>query len=87
MLQNTWQTINLIDLREVKRRSSRLDDDFYLLKVQKASRFTRTEAAFTYYAPTIWNELPYSIRCLTDIERFKKTLKSHFFNIAFEGIQ
>jgi hypothetical protein len=77
---------NLITLREVNKRSSRLDDDYCLLKTPKASKFTRTEAAFTYYAPTIWNELPYSIRSLTDTELFKKTLKSHFFDIAFEGI-
>jgi len=57
-----------------------------LLKAPKASRFTRTEAAFMYYAPTVWNELPYSLRSLTDIELFKKTLKTHYFNIAFEGV-
>ena len=75
-----------ISTRDIKRRSSRLDDDFYLLEVQKPPRFTRTEAAFSYYGPSIWNGLPYSLRCLTDIEQFKQKLKSYYFNIAFEGV-
>ena len=76
-----------ISLREVKRRSSRLDDDFYLLKTPTPPRFTRTHAAFSYYGPTIWNGLPFKLRCLTDIIEFKKHLKTHYFNVAFEGIE
>ena len=44
------------------------------------------EGAFSYYGPSIWNGLPYSLRCLTDIEQFKQKLKSYYFNIAFEGV-
>ena len=78
---------NMLSTRDIKRRSSRLDDDFYLLKTLPAPRFTKTEAAFSYYGPKVWNVLPYSIRCITNIEQFKKCLKSYYFNIAFEGIQ
>jgi len=76
-----------ISLREVKRRSSRLDDDFYLLKTPTPPRFTRTQAAFSYYGPSIWNGLPYQLRCLTDIIEFKKHLKTYYFNVAFEGVE
>ena len=41
-----------INLREVRRRSSRLDDDFYLLKVPPAPHFRRTDAAFIVEALT-----------------------------------
>ena len=76
----------LISLREVNRRSSRLDDDYYRLKIPTPPRFTRTQAAFSYYSPSIWNGLPFELRCLTDITVFKKHLKTYYFNIAFEGV-
>ena len=77
---------NLITLRESKRVSMRLDDDFYVLKVPKTPNFSRTEASFTYAGPRTWNELPYRIRSLTDLELFKKQLKTHYFELAFTGI-
>ena len=78
---------SLITVREPNRRASRLDDDYYVLSRPAKPNFKRTEGAFCHAAPRIWNNLPYRLRCLTDIDLFKKTLKSHFFNIAFEGIQ
>ena len=77
---------DLISLRESKRVSMRLDDDFYILKVPKAPNFTTTEASFTYAGPQTWNELPYRIRSLSDIELFKTQLKTHYFYSAFSEI-
>ena len=38
---------DLIFLREVKRRSSRLDDDFFMLKVPPCPNFHRSQGAFS----------------------------------------
>ena len=75
-----------INLREVRRRSSRLDDDFYLLKVPPAPHFRRTDAAFMFCGPKIWNELPYSVRSLSSVECFKNALKTFYFHLAFDNI-
>ena len=73
-------------LREVKRRSSRLDDDFYILKMPPKCNLSRSEAAFSHQGPLIWNELPFSIRSLTSLSEFKSQLKTHYFNIAFKDV-
>ena len=78
---------NLISLRETKRVSMRIDDDYYFLKVPQPPRFSRTEASFTYVGPRTWNELPYHTRSITDLESFKKCLKTYYFEIAFAGIE
>ena len=78
---------DLISLREAKRINMRMDNDFYLLKSPKPPRFSRTEAAFMYIGPKLWNELPYFIRCMTELETFKKSLKTYYFEIAFNGIE
>ena len=77
----------LISLREVKIVSMRIDDDFYFLKVPRPPQFSKTEASFTHIGPRTWNELPYFIRSITDLETFKKCLKTHYFKIAFDGIE
>ena len=77
---------NLIQLRDIKRRSSRLDDDFYILKMPPRCNFSRSEAAFSHQGPLIWNELPFSIRSLTSLPDFKSQLKTHYFNIAFKDV-
>ena len=43
----------LISTREIKRRSSRLDEDFFMLATQELPKSTRTDAAFSYYGPCI----------------------------------
>ena len=77
---------NLIQLRDIKRRSSRLDDDFYILKMPPRCNFSRSEAAFSHQGPLIWNELPFSIRSLTSLPDFKSQLKTHYFNMAFKDV-
>lgn len=78
---------DLVQLRDIRRRSVRLDDDYYVLKAPKVPNFTRTLAAFSYQGPKVWNELPYNIRCLTDIDCFKRELKTCYFNEAFKNYQ
>ena len=45
-----------------------------------------TSSAFSHIGPNVWNQLPYNVRCLSDIVDFKRMLKSHYFNIAFKDI-
>ena len=75
---------SLIHFRDVKRRSSRLDDDFYILKMPPKCNFTKSEACFSIQGPLIWNDLPFSIRSLTALEAFKSSLKAYYFSVAFK---
>ena len=49
---------------------------------------TRTKkhgkAAFSVYAPGLWNSLPVSLRMSQTIASFKRALKTHLFSLAFE---
>ena len=62
---------DMITLRQVIRRSSRLDDDFFILKIPPKCNFSKTEAAFSRSGPKIWNDLPYEIRSLSSLNVFK----------------
>ena len=74
---------DLISLRITNRISLRLDDDFFMLKLPPPTNFSRTEGSFQYNGPRIWNSLPYEIRCIANIEKFKKCLKTYLFDMAF----
>ena len=76
----------LIFLREVKRRSSRLDNDFFLLKVPPCPNFNKSQGAFSYVGPKTWNDLPYFIRSMSSANSLKTALKTHYFNIAFKDV-
>ena len=75
---------DMIELRDIRRRSVRLDNDFYVVKVPKPPNFSRTYAAFSFNGPKIWNELPYRIRSMSDIVDFKRELKTYYFGLAFD---
>ena len=77
----------LLTLRDPNEHSLRLDSDFYMLKIPPSPQFKRTEGAFYHYGPKTWNELPYSLRCFSEIDLFKRHLKTHYFNIAYDGIE
>ena len=40
--------------------------------------------AFTVAAPSLWNDIPLSLRSITEMEAFKKALKTHFYRLAFK---
>ncbi len=77
----------LIQLREIKRRSSRLDDDFFMVKMPPKCHFSRSESAFSHSGPRVWNELPFNIRSLSSLSLFKSALKAHYFDEAFGDIE
>ena len=49
------------------------------MKLPKLCKGKASERRFSVYAPEAWNSLPYSIRSITSIDSFKKTLKTHLF--------
>jgi len=38
-----------------------------------------------YSAPTVWNNLPSSIRSFTSSSKFKSCMKAHCFTLAYEN--
>uniref|UniRef100_A0A3B4FPC0 Reverse transcriptase domain-containing protein n=1 Tax=Pundamilia nyererei TaxID=303518 RepID=A0A3B4FPC0_9CICH len=54
-----------------------------LLSVPRV-RTRHGEAAFSFYAPYIWNKLPESLRSAETLSLFKSRLKTHLFSAAFE---
>ena len=77
--------IEILTLRNIKPHSLRLDDDFFILNIPPLPHYVRTEGAFTYIGPRTWNDLPYSLRSMSDVTKFKTALKTHFFNLAFSN--
>ena len=72
----------LIKLRNPSKYSVRLDDDYFLLEYVSVN-IKRSEGAFSYRAPKIWNKLPYELRSLNDLSKFKRSLKSYYFKAAY----
>lgn len=75
---------SLLTLRDVNMHHLRIDNDFFLLQSPPPPQFKRTEGAFCHFGPKVWNDLPYSLRCLSEVIAFKRKLKTHYFNIAFQ---
>ena len=76
----------LITLRKPSRYNLRLNDDTYLLAVPELPRYKKTKNAFYYIGPQTWNDLPFNIRIIPEINKFKIALKTHFFQIAFSNL-
>jgi len=76
----------LVTLRKPSRYNLRLNNDKHLLAVPQSPRYKKTENAFYYIGPQTWNDLPYSIRIIDDMTKFKVALKTHFFQIAFSNL-
>ena len=49
------------------------------------SRVPLGDCAFQYAAPVLWNTLPVLVRNASTIIKFKRLLKTHLFNVAFNG--
>ena len=51
--------------------------DFYKVELPKHNN------TYEYTMAKHWNNLPINIRSCTNVEIFKKSLKTHYFNLAF----
>ncbi len=54
---------------------------FYLI-VPKTKRVT-FESRSLVAGPTLWNELPIHLRSITELDTFKRQLRTHFFRLAY----
>ena len=57
-------------------------DNRILTKIQTKTKLG--DRSFSSSAPAVWNSLPYSIRHISTLESFKKSLKTHLFQKFFE---
>ena len=74
---------SLLSLRQINDHFLRADDDLYLLESPQEPRCKKTHGSFSYSAPKVWNNLPYTLRTLTDVNVFKRDLKTHLYREAF----
>jgi hypothetical protein len=58
--------------------------DQALLVVPPTNLVTFGDRAYIKAAPTLWNNLPRSIRQLNDLKVFKQALKTHLYQTAFD---
>ena len=56
-----------------------------LLNIPKSRTKTYGDRAFSIAGPRLWNELPLSFRSVSDINVFKRSLKTHLFQHAYSG--
>ena len=54
------------------------------LEEKRAHHKRSGDRAFSVCAPKLWNTLPEHVRNCNTIETFKKSLKSHYFKLAFK---
>ena len=73
-----------LQIKDQPLKTLRTDLDYFLLKRPSVPNLVRTERGFSFCGPSIWNNLPYSVRTCNNILQFKKLLKTHLFREAFE---
>ncbi len=53
------------------------------LHVPKTKKVTFEQRSLVVAGPTLWNNLPIHLRCVTELDDFKKQLKTHLFKTAY----
>ena len=56
-----------------------------ILNVPRPNTKSWGDRAFSIAGPRLWNSLPIKLRMTTNIVEFKSRLKTHLFEVAFEG--
>ena len=56
-----------------------------LLEIPQYRTKTHGLAAFSVYAPSLWNKLPIELRMAESIGIFKRNLKTHLFNVVYNA--
>ncbi len=54
------------------------------MAVPKTNLVSCGDRAFSKVAPALWNNLPMEIKCASDVDVFKKLLKTHLFKLAYD---
>ena len=63
--------------------SLRNADDYFLLNLPNIPKTSNGTRRFSYAAPLEWNQLPYDLRTCSQLETFKRNLKTHYFQLCF----
>ena len=93
MLVNVFKCLHglspdyLTELLHVHRRDNRLrqPDTFTLSALsEQVAIIVIGKRAFGISAPPLWNRLPMTVRASNDILTFKRTLKTHLFQLYYE---
>ena len=75
-----------INIKSQPVRVLRTDQDYFVLNIPPAPSYCRTERSFSHCGPSVWNQLSYELRTVTDTMVFKKKLKTHLFEKAFYNV-
>ena len=63
--------------------AQRLSSACYVDLIVLRTRTKFRNRAFSVASPTVWNSFPESVRSTKTLPSFKRNLKTHLFNIAF----
>lgn len=73
----------LITIKERSKYNLRSNNGLLLEMPSIKTKKTLGDRSFTVAAPTLWNNLPLALRNETNFSKFKSSLKTHFFRIAY----
>ena len=74
---------NLLITFTPKREGLRSEVILDRLIVPRTEKKTFADRAFSVIGPKVWNSLPNNVKTQEDVDQFKKSLKTHLFNKAF----
>ena len=74
----------LVDLLQKRHNKRTRDDDRNFLVIPKVKRSTFAGRSFSFASATLWNRLPDDLSLTTDIDVFKKQLKSYIFSLSYQ---
>ena len=73
---------NLLNKR-IASRATRSATDKHLLETKRTHLVIAGNRSFGYFAPKLWNELPYLLSASNSLVSFKKLLKTYLFQRYF----
>ena len=76
---------NKITLIKDQKYSLRSAQQVLLLDVPRVSKSNFAWRSFSVFGPRQWNQLPNSVKASDSYESFKKSLKTHYFNILYNN--
>jgi hypothetical protein len=68
-------------------RNLRSASDSRLFRIPRRNKKTQGQRSFSYLGPSVWNDLPFSVRHSDTTEHFKTALKTHLFHKAYHTSQ
>ena len=76
---------DLIKVKHNTRYSLRSNEGVCLMHPKGRMKKSFEDRSFSVAAPTLWNNLPASLRSMSSISSFKSQLKTHLFRLAFNS--